>query len=303
MHIERSVNIDASPQDIYKVLSDFNDWRPWSPWLCMEPEVEVNVAADAKSYEWKGKRTGSGNMKITEERENEFIDYDLNFLKPWKSFAKTNFTLTSAGDKTKVTWVMNSSLPFFMFFMKGMMESFVGADYERGLDMLKVYVEEGKVPSDLEFHGVKPQDGISWIGVKTECSLDIVGTQMEADFGMVKSYAADKGIVGSKVMTIYHKWDIPKGKVSYTAAVESESVPDDLPDRFTSGKVPSSECYVIRHTGSYKHLGNAWATLYTMLRNKEIKNRKRTDPFELYLNNPENTPQNELITDVYFPIR
>ncbi|MEM6737723.1 MAG: SRPBCC family protein [Bacteroidota bacterium] len=303
MHIERSINISAPSQNIYKIISDFNDWQPWSPWLLMEPEVKVTVAEDSKSYEWEGNRTGSGNMKIIEEQENEFINYDLNFLKPWKSTAKTNFKLNPEGNDTKVTWTMDSSLPFFMFFMKGMMEAYVGADYERGLDMLKAYVEEGAVPSRLEFEGTKDFVGGSWFGIKTNCNIDDVGPVMEADFDKIRTFAEEKGITNLHMATIYHKWDIPKNKVSYSAILFVREIPDGLPNDFVRGSIPPTKCYVLKHIGKYQHLGNAWSTLYTMMRNKEIKHNKKVDPFECYINDPQQTEENELITDLYIPVK
>ncbi|MEM0938261.1 MAG: SRPBCC family protein [Bacteroidota bacterium] len=304
MHIERSINISAPSQNIYKVISDFNDWQPWSPWLLMEPGVKVTVAEDSKSYKWEGNRTGSGNMKIIEERENEFINYDLNFLKPWKSTAKTNFKLSEEGDATKVTWTMDSSLPFFMFFMKGMMEAYVGADYERGLDMLKAYVEEGVVPSKLEFEGTKDFGGGSWLGIKTDCSIDDIGPIMEADFAKISAFIEEKGLTDDlQIATIYHKWDIPKNKVSYSAILIAKEIPAGLPKNFVKGSIPPTKCYVLKHVGKYQHLGNAWSTLYTMMRNKEIKHNKKVDPFELYVNDPQQTAENELITDLYFPVK
>lgn len=303
MHIERSISINAPTPNVYKVISDFNDWRPWSPWLCMEPEAKVTVADDAKSYEWEGNRTGTGNMKIVKEIENEFIDYDLNFLTPWKSHAKTNFTLSSEGNSTKVTWVMDSSLPFFMFFMKGMMEAFVGADYERGLDMLKVYVEEGEVPSKMEFVGNKSFSGCRWIGIKKDCSIDQMAPEMIADFGKLRSLGEEKELSEFKMATIYHKWNLPKNKVSYTACMVMKEIPSEIPTGFVSGEIPEVSSYVLRHVGSYRQLGNAWSTLYSMHRNKEFKPKKGINPFEIYENNPQTTPEKELITDVYFPVK
>jgi len=261
------------------------------------------VADDARSYEWEGTRVGSGNMKILEEKENEYIDYDLNFIKPWKSQAKTNFTLSQEGDATKVTWVMDSSLPFFMFFMKGMMEAFVGADYERGLDMLKAYVEDNEVPSNLQFTGNKPFSGTNWVGIKTTCSIDEVGQKMEADFGKVKSLSEGKELADVQIASIYHKWDIPKNKVSYTACMFVKDPISDLPEGFVSGTIPEVSCYVLRHVGRYQHLGNAWSTLYSMHRNKEFKTIKGIHPFEIYVNDPQETPEKELVTDIYFPIK
>lgn len=303
MFIERSITIDAPASKIYKIVSDFNEWIPWSPWLLMEPEAKVEVASDAQSYTWEGARTGTGNMKILEARENEFLDFDLHFLKPWKSHANTQISLSSEGKSTKVTWVMHSQLPFFLFFMKKMMEAYVGADYERGLDMLKAYAETGGVPSQLDFEGAAHFEGTQYIGIKTNCSLDTVGTQMASDFGRLGKCMEDHGLVPEKTMSIYHKWDIPKNRVTYTALMGLKELPASIPEGMYTGTLPATPCYALKHTGRYHHLGNAWATLYTMMRNKEIKHNKKIDPFEMYLNDPSQTAEKDLETRVFMPVR
>ncbi|MEO9868865.1 SRPBCC family protein [Ekhidna sp.] len=304
MTISRSITIDASKEKVFSFINDFNQWVQWSPWLLMEPEANVIVADDAKSYEWKGNRVGEGNMKILEEKENEFIRCELNFLKPWKSFAKTAFNIEEAKDGTEVTWTMDSSLPFFMFWMKKSMQAYVGADYERGLDMLKVLIEKGSIPSKLSFDGISSFEGCKWVGIRTKSSLDIVATQMQADFAMLGAFTEEnKDLVAGSPFTTYHKWDILKGNVDYTASIPVKEIPDSLPDQFVSGIIPSLIAYKLKHTGSYSHLGNAWSTGYAMMRNKEFKYKKGIDTFEIYLNNPQETNEKNLETVLHFPVR
>jgi len=52
--------------------------------------------------------------------------------------------------ETRVTWSMQSSLPFFLFFMRKSFENFVGMDYDRGLRMLKEQLESGKISSRID---------------------------------------------------------------------------------------------------------------------------------------------------------
>ncbi|MBV6644521.1 MAG: SRPBCC family protein [Cyclobacteriaceae bacterium] len=304
MHINKSININASADKIFKVLNDFNQWTSWSPWLIMDPSAKVTVASDSKSYEWEGKRVGSGNMKILSEDGTKSIDYDLNFLKPWKSNAKVRFELKSEGDETKVSWLMDSSLPFFMFWMKKMMEGFVGMDYDRGLRMLKELVEDGKIHSKLEFRGNSSFSGFKYIGIKTSTSINNVGPQMEADFGKLGAFMKEHAdIADQSAFSQYHKWDVVKDKVVYTSGVAVKSIPSDLPDGFVSGEIPSSNVHTVRHVGKYDHLGNAWSTLYAMQRGKELKLKKGVHPFEVYLNSPEEVDEKELITDINFAVK
>lgn len=304
MHINKSIKIDAPIEKVYKTLNDFNHWTAWSPWLITEPEVKVKVSDDSKYYEWEGKRTGSGHMKIVDEQTPHHIEYDLTFLKPWKSHSKVGFDCVKDGDGTKVYWTMDSSLPFFMFWMKKSMEAFVGADYERGLALLKDYVEEGEVSSKLEFKGYGQYPGCQYIGISRKTNMDKIDTDMKADFEKVGEYAhSNMDNLAGTPFSIYHKWDFAKGDVSYTSGVPVKEMPADLPEGFISGSIPATKIYTVRHIGPYKHLGNAWTTLYMMQRGKEIKPVKGIHPFESYVNSPTEVDENDLITDINFAVK
>lgn len=304
IHVTRSTTINSSPEEIFQKLNDFNYWPAWSPWLIMEPEVTVTIADDAKYYEWKGERTGEGNMKIIDEVKNESLSLDLTFLKPWKSKAKVDFQLSKEGEGTKVTWNMDSSLPFFMFWMKTMMQNLVGSDYDRGLNLLKDLVEKGEVESKLEFLGESQFPGVKYIGVQTSCSISEMSEVMVADFGRIEEFMNHhKDIAKKEAFTIYHKWDIAKQSANYTGCVGVTSIPDSLPEGFVSGEIKPSKIYTLRHIGAYHHLGNAWTTLYSMHRGKEFKTIKGAHPFESYISDPKVTDPKNIITDVIFPVQ
>ncbi len=303
IHVERSILINSPVDEVYHVIRDFNHWTKWSPWLIMEPEATVKVAPDASYYEWEGNRVGIGNMRITNTHKNTSVDYDLVFLKPWKSKAKVRFELTSEKEGTRATWFMDSSLPIFMFWMKNMMEGFIGMDYQRGLRLLKDYAEDGEVHSKLEFIGEKEFTGSHYIGIKSTCAMDNLGPSMARDFGRLGQYCKDKSIVPSgHSFSIYHTWNMSKRMAAYTAALPVDSLPENLPGDFTSGQIPATKTYTLRHIGPYEHLGNAWSTLFNMQQAKSFKSNKKIDPFETYENSPEEVADNQLITDVHFPV-
>lgn len=304
MHIEKSIVINKPVDQVFKILNDFTKWSSWSPWLIQDPKAKVDVAEDTKYYSWEGPRVGSGNMKIVKEEENKFIDYDLNFLKPWKSYAKVYFHLSQEENSTKVTWSMDSSLPFFMFFMKKMMVALIGMDYDRGLLMLKDYAEEGQVNSSLEFTGLGHFEGFRYIGIRTECNRDEIGEQMKNDFMKLGEFFEDKqDIVKGPAFSIYHKWDFVKGDSIYTSGIPVSEIPSKLPNYMCSGTLSSSNTYSIKHKGPYHHLGNAWSTLYNIARGKTFKQLKKKDPFEIYLNSPMEVDPKELLTQVYIPCK
>jgi len=302
--VSKSVQIDAPIDKVYAIVRDFKQWQPWSPWLIAEPEAKVTYAEDGKSHDWDGQVTGSGGMKIIGEKENSLIDYKLTFLKPWKSLADVKFHFTEKDGKTEATWTMDSSLPFFMFFMKNMMVAFIGMDYQRGLDMLKAYAETGSVPSKLEFPGPKSFPGCEYVGAHRACTMEQMPGGMEEDFSKLKSWLQSSGTEAAGVpFSIYHKWDMVKGLVEYTACIPVASAAADLKDGLRSGSIPACQTYPVKHTGRYSFLGNAWSSGHMHGRSKKFKMNKGIHPFETYENDPDNTDENDLVTVVHFPMK
>ncbi len=328
MKIKEHINIKASPKKIFPILNDLNHWQSWSPWTIAEPEAEVKVSADGKSHTWDGKIIGAGELTIAGEVENESIAYDLNFLRPWKSKAKTHFTLSKvdkaddkadnkgADEETTVTWSMESKLPFFLFWMKNSMENFVGMDYRRGLLMLKDLVENQDSLSHLEFVGEKNFAGLSYIGIQTKTSTAAIGESMAADFKRLQDFMSQqisqqkKGGASNNApktaFSIYHKWDFKKGETIYTAGVpfdptsnlNNKDIPEDIPQGFIKGKIPAHKTYSIEHKGPYRHIANAWSVQMMLQRGKVYQVDKRFSPFELYHNDPKNTKEKDLLTEV-----
>lgn len=304
MSIKRSVHIGAEPSKVFNTISDFNHWQAWSPWLIMEPNAKVTIRSDAKYYEWEGGRVGAGNMKVIKEEENSRVDYDLMFLKPWKSQAKVSFIINPDGDGAEVTWTMDSSLPFFLFWMKKMTEAFVGMDYERGLNMLKEYIESGEISSKLTFEGESQFGGCHYVGISTVCSKEQLGVKMKEDLTSLSDYIKDKqDKISGPPFSIYSKWDMVKDQISYTSGIPVNETLSELPAGIKMGQIPATKVYTVKHTGPYHHLGNAWSTLNNMARGKEFKWNKKIHPFEVYLNDPDDTKAEQLETAVHFPVK
>ena len=303
IRIEESIVIKATAEKALSILKDYNQWRSWSPWLILEPEAKVDVKPDGNSYSWEGKRVGSGEMTTTSIDGTKRIDMDLLFFTPWKSKAKVWFTLEENKDETKLTWVMDSSLPFFMFFMKKMMEAYLAMDYRRGLEMLKDYIEDGKVNFKLDFEGQIEYPGCKYLAIKTECRVEDIGIQMEADMNSLYGYLEKNSIKPSEIpFSIYHKMDFVKSKCIYTTGVPVSDVPTNLPSEIISGELPKMKVVSIKHIGPYRHIGNAWSAGAMMLRAKEFKGNKKIHPFELYLNSPKDTEENKLETRICYPV-
>ncbi len=303
-HVTKSILIDTTPDKVYELVSNLSNWNKWSPWLVMEPEAKFNLADDGDSYTWEGERIGSGEMKVLNRDKNSAVDYDLHFIKPWKSQADIRFEIGKEANQTKATWHMDSKLPFFLFFMKKLMVAMLGMDFKRGLTMLKDLAENDEVYSKLDFVGQTNYPGCTYIGLKRNLAIDDMESAMEEDFGRLMEFMADKtDKISNEPLSIYHKFEIVKGQASYTAAVPVSEVPANLPEGFVTGEIPKTPIYKLRHTGKYDHLGNPWSTMMNLQRAKVFKPVKGVHPFESYVNSPADTDPKELITDVNFAVK
>lgn len=295
--VTRSAGIDSDRESVFSLVRDFRKWPQWSPWLIAEPDCELTFREDGDGYSWDGKIIGSGSIQVTSETGKDRIDLELSFLRPYKSVSNVRFDFSDRDNGTEVAWTMNGSLPAFLFWMKGLMVGMLGMDYDRGLRMLKDLAELGSVPSGLEFT-LGSFGGCSYIGIRSSCLFDEMGKTMEADLALLREQLGEPT---GPPMSIYHKWQISKRLAEFTVAFPSESTQID-DSRFETGSIASMKTYVVRHTGPYRHLGNAWSA--GMMRNgKTFKKKPFVKPFEVYEKDLEGFGENELVTAVHLPMR
>ncbi len=72
-------------------------------------------------------------------------------------------------------------------------------------------------------------------------------------------------------------------------------------ERVTIETIPAITAATIIHKGPYSEVGSAWGKLATWVENKgyQFEGTGR----EVYLNDPESTPEDELLTEIQIPIK
>jgi effector-binding domain-containing protein len=305
-NVNKSVVIDANIDTVRPYIADFNKWNSWSPWTIIDPKCKNTITGDAgkvgAKMHWSGEIIGEGEMYI-ESIEGDNINHDLKFLKPFKSSAKSGFIIEKMGeDKTKVTWTMDSSLPFFLFFMVKTMKNWIGMDYERGLTMLKEMAEKGKVEAKTINKGVVPLQGFSYVGIKKTSAFADMPKEMSAIFEKMMGDLQSEGKQAQKWICIYPKVNMKTMMFTYICAVSDEQLKgEDMGSDYVTGEIKTGNALEISHKGSYRFLGNAWSMGMMYMRAKKLKNAG--NPFEFYHNNPQEVEENEIMTSIYFPTK
>lgn len=146
--VTRSTVVAAPVERIFGLINNFHHWESWSPWEDVDPALNRTYtgpdSGDGASYAWRGNRkAGEGSMTITNAREPQRVEIQLDFLKPVPAQNRVVFALEPQGEQTTVTWTMSGVQrgAYGLFTKVIPMDKILGKDFEKGLARLKRIAE------------------------------------------------------------------------------------------------------------------------------------------------------------------
>ena len=144
--VERSIESVASPDQIFPLIEDLEQWPNWSPWHAQDPEMTI-VYGDIRRgkgayYEWDGKVIGKGSYLIEQADQPGNLVARLDLGQPEPSEDRWKLEPTTSGG-TRVTWTVISPCkdPISKYFGL-LLEPLMGKDLETGLANLSAAAEE-----------------------------------------------------------------------------------------------------------------------------------------------------------------
>lgn len=147
--VSRSIQIKATPKQVYQRVNDLRKWSEWSPWVKMHPDLKPTFEGPAtgvsSKMKWSGdSNVGEGSMTIVRSQPYDVIGIRLEFVKPFESTNHAQFSFTPKEDGTEVTWQMSgkhrmvgkaASLVFDL-------DQLIGEQFEQGLADLRTVIEK-----------------------------------------------------------------------------------------------------------------------------------------------------------------
>lgn len=302
MHVHESIYIMKPIDEVYKYVRDFSKWREWSAWMKCDPEAHSKTD-DVYSY-WNGKYVGEGEMDLIDESKPNYLGYDMNLLKPFKSKARVWFELKEKDGGTEVSWSMDSNWPWFLFWMKKKMTAMNSMDFKRGLTMLKDMLENGEVTSETKFEGEVDFQVPFLVGYRRKCSLDDMSSDMGQAFGALIKMSKEKGWnEAGAPMAIYTKYDMVNKMCEYNAVLQMNDVKDVDDNSVEIFEYDFKKALKAKHKGDYKHLGNTWSTLMMRAMTDKLKLKKGIVGIEVYNTKPGEVEMKDYDTDVYLILK
>ena len=299
--VKREQVLNAPVERAFSYVQDFRNWPAWSPWLMHEPDCRLDYSKATEvggGYSWDGKFVGAGSMQHQAIEHNKSMAMQIKFLRPFKSVAKVNWQFQPIdADSCKVIWSFSGKLPFYLSWMRQMLEKMLGMDYQMGLALLAGQLDPQCEHPQLEFVGecqLEPQPAIKH---DYSGSFAQIGAVSQQTFPQLLQQAGDR--LAGMPMIVYHKVDLKKQTTVCSMAVPVNSLDKDE----ASLQVPGGKYFKVRLSGSYEFLELAWYSAINHLRMRKIKWLKKQPTLEAYPNDPRQVKSNnELVTELLVPL-
>ena len=109
-NVSRSVQVNKPLEEVFNYIKYVKKQNDCSPWKKKDPNMKQEFEGTDGEVGfiscWEGnKEVGTGEQEITRVVENETLESQLRFLKPWKSQSDAYITVDSIDvTTTRVTW-------------------------------------------------------------------------------------------------------------------------------------------------------------------------------------------------------
>lgn len=145
--VERSLEIEAVPTDIFAVVSNLRTWDSWTVWnTARDPSLtyvfDGNQSGAGMIMQWEGDQLDTGQVEITSADPKAGISYLLTTEDGlFESTGTIRFN--ASGNTTRVTWSLETQLgksPLRRWYGV-MLNSMIGSDFDNGLLNLRKIFE------------------------------------------------------------------------------------------------------------------------------------------------------------------
>lgn len=307
VEVHVSQTYDADIETIFNKLKDFKTWKEWSPWLIHQPECKLEYSNDPTEqdgyYTWEGNIVGSGKLTHTGFDVPNLIKQKLDIFKPFKSSGDIRFELTKYDDKTQVSWIMQSQMPFLFRFMAPKIQQMISQDYKLGLAMLAGALDKTAEHPKIQFIGKVEKNEETFLCKGFEGGIEAMTVAMEQGFPELISYVQEKNVaITAEPRAFYHKADIKK---MYFVCDMAIPVNDDLDsEAYEIKKMGAGNYYQIDVMGSYQFLESAWYAAMAHIYMMKLNVDGSRPSVEVYMNDPnEVTHSNQIKTSLLVPIK
>ncbi len=312
VHVERAIVIDAPAATVFALVDGYKQFNKWSPWAAYDPNAKYNVEGPefgvGAKQSWSGdpKTVGSGSQEVIEVKPYEFVKSKLDFT--GQGPATAQFTLTPENGGTKVTWGLDCDMgagPVGRYFGL-VMDKMVGKDYEKGLAAMKTLAES--FPK-ADFAGLSVEAinaapvTVAYVSSTSSKDLKEIGAAIGASYAKVGAFMKANGLkqAGAPI-TINTRYD--DAGYAFDAAIPVDHPPAKAVAADSPVQVKATyagKALKVAMKGPYAGMPATYDKLHAFMAARAYE--PNGSPWDEYVSDPGNTPEADLITNIYQPVK
>jgi len=145
-----SVNttINKSQSEVFNYLRMLKNQEYYSVWVMKDPNIRLvytgtdGTVGAISSWESNDKNVGVGAQEIIKVNEDNSMNVEVRFKKPFEGTSYATYTVATDGSQTKTAMTLAGKSKFPMNVMNLFMPKLLGRDMQQNLDNMKVILEK-----------------------------------------------------------------------------------------------------------------------------------------------------------------
>ena len=308
--VERHIDIAAYPATVFALINDFHQVNKWSPRLDKDANARFEISGPRRgagaSLRWQGSIVGQGSQTIVSSTPYERVVSQVAV--DGRREALSTLVLEAIDTDTRVTWTYEQpfGLNLFARYFGLLLDGIVSDDYERGLSALKDLAES--LPpsdfSDLDIEHMVVETGtIAYRPTSSEPLARAISEALGDAYFEVLSFIDKYGLreAGAplSISRAYSGAELRFDAAIPVRGADALSPPAQSPVKI--GKSYGGPVIRAKHLGSYLTLGRTHDKIAAYLAALGLS--RNGDAWESYVSDPTRTPEDELLTYVYYPVQ
>lgn len=311
-HVERSILIEAPACVVFSQVNGFTNFNEWSPFVAVTPGAEYSYEGPDFGVGAKMMWTVTepkpeiGSQTIVASTPYERVDIELDFGD--EGTAQSAMLLGPEGIGTNLRWTFDTDFGLNIIgrYFGLILDRQLGPLYAQGLANLKRIAEA--LPA-VDWSGMDigitevPSTTIAYFTGSSGGEPDEIGAALGAAYGRVVGFVTSNGLqLAGQPIAITNYWD--ERGYGFDAALPVSGAPSrgagpDSPVRM--GETYGGRVVRAVHVGPYTGLPQTYEIIDAFMAAHSLEANGRS--WEVFVSDPGNTPEEELITEVYFPVK
>ena len=303
-HIEQSLEISATPDKVFELISRPANWTQWYTPLQDTSGVKMLLvgtsAGKGAGMKWAGsslREPFTGMMHIRNVKNNRNVTAVVTIND--KRSAVMNFKIRPSGTDASMLTVTSrlqfrqDSLLHYLRLMFDRSDETELIGFLENIDEAAIGITGG-----IEVH-LQRVGAFSYIGILDSCALEDVSSRMENLYHELLVFGAKQGKdMTARPVVIYHRMDEKKAVFEMGIPVVE---PMPVSERILFKTMPESEHAVAGYYGSFDTLEDGHHAVQQWL----IRYRRKLAgyPWEMYVTDTAAEPDpNKWLTKIYYPV-